>query len=255
MMASSNYEKTKAAPHPGDISAADLQVAMAAQGNVNLLSHLVELSRGAFGFYPSHFPYTINYPWVSERLEHLSKGSRVLDIGAGVSPVPLFLAEKGVLVDCVDNSRCIRTLPFSADWNEWGFLDYGALNQNLAAHHCDITEFSPTTTFEAIYSIAALAHMPRATREQTLHRCYEWLQPGGMLLLTLDVIPSSDFLWNRSEGREIESPVQHGTIDSVLEQLKRLGFRINEFRTKRAVYKARTDLLFIACSKESKSSS
>jgi hypothetical protein len=39
-----------------DISAADLQVAMAAQRNPDLLRHLVELSRSAFDFYPSHFP-------------------------------------------------------------------------------------------------------------------------------------------------------------------------------------------------------
>jgi SAM-dependent methyltransferase len=238
-----------AAAHPRDISAADLQVAMAARHNVDLLCRLVELSRGAFGFYPSHFPYTINYPWVIERLGQLPKGSRVLDIGAGVSPVPLFLAEKDILVDCVDNSRHIRTPPFDADWNEWGFLDYGALHRNLTAHHCDIAQFSPSTGFDAIYSIASLAHMTRTTRENTLHRCHHWLHPQGLLLLTIDVIPSSDFLWNRSEGLEVEPPIKHGTIDDVVHQLKQLGFRINESRIMRAVYKSRTDLLFIACSK------
>jgi SAM-dependent methyltransferase len=229
-----------------DISAADLEVATAAQRNPDLLHQLVELSRSAFGFYPSHFPYTITYPWVSERVGQLRKGSRVLDIGAGVSPVPLFLARNGILVDCVDNSRHIRTLPSTAGWNEWGFFDYGALHANLSAHHCDITKFAPSGRFDAIYSIAALAHMPRTIRENTLHRCRDWLQPKGLLLLVIDIIPSTDFIWNRSEGVEVEPPIQHGTIDDVLDQLKQSGFRVDECRLMRTVYKSRTDILFIA---------
>ena len=230
-----------------DISPEDLQMALAAQPNADLLRELIELSRGAFGFYPSHFPYTITYPWVSERIGKLPKGSRVLDVGAGVSPVPLYLAKKGLLVDCVDNSKHIRTFPDTKSWNEWGFLDYGALHPSLKSHHCDITQFAPSARYDAIYSIAALAHMRRGIRENALNRCREWVQPNGLLLLAIDVIPSTDFIWNRSEGVEIEPPIQHGTIDDVLDQLKRSGFRVDEFRVMRTVYKSRTDLLFIAC--------
>ena len=231
-----------------DISPEDLQIALAVQPNADLLGELVELSRGAFGFYPSHFPYTITYPWVSERMGQLPKGSRMLDVGAGVSPVPLYLARKGMRVDCVDNSKHIRTLSDTKGWNEWGFLDYGALHSNLKSHHCDITMFAPTDRFDAIYSIAALAHMSRATREKTLQRCRDWLRPNGLLLLIIDIIPSTDFIWNRSEGVEIEPPIQHGTIDDVVDQLQRSGFQMDEHRVMRTIYKSRTDLLFIACS-------
>jgi SAM-dependent methyltransferase len=239
--------KTTIATVSRDISAADLQVALAAQPNADLLRQLVELSRSAFGFYPSHFPYTITYPWLCERIGQLPEGSRVLDIGAGVSPVPLYLARKGMIVDCVDNSRHIRTLPATKGWNEWGFLDYGALHPNLTSHHCDITKFAPSHRFDAIYSIAALAHMQRTIRENTLRRCRDWLQSNGLLLLAIDIIPSTDFIWNRSEGVEVEPPIQHGTIDDVLDQLKGLGFRVDECRVMRTIYKSRTDLLFIAC--------
>jgi len=233
--------------HPRDISAGDLEVAMAAQNNPDLLGQLVELSRGAFGFYPSYFPYTITYPWASERLERVPAGSRALDIGAGVTPVPLYLARKGVTVECVDNSKHIRTLPVTRAWNEWGFLDYGALHPNLKSHHCDITQFEPSGRFDVIYSIAVLAHMPRNVREVTLQRCREWLKPSGFLLLMIDAIPSTDFIWNRSEGVEVEPLIQHGTIHDVADELKRLGFRIDEWELMRTVYKSRTDLLFIVC--------
>ena len=230
-----------------DITSADLQRAITTQAYPDLLEQLVGLSRSTFGFYPASFAYTISYPWIVSRLNNLPPGSHLLDIGAGVSPVPLFLAKHSIRVDCVDNSKHIRTLPPTEGWNEWGFLDYGTLHPNLTSHHCDITSFSPKAKFDAIYSIAALAHMPRIVREKALQLCRNWLQPGGSLFLILDTIPSTDFIWNRSEGVEIEAPIQHGTIDDVANQLRKAGFRMDEFRVMRSIFKSRTDLLFIVC--------
>jgi cyclopropane fatty-acyl-phospholipid synthase-like methyltransferase len=112
-----------------------------------------------------------------------------------------------------------------------------------------VAEFTPPAPFDAIYSISVLAHMTRAVREDTLRRCRDWLRPGGCLLFAIDVIPSSDFLWNRSEGLEVEPPIQHGTVVDVVEQLAELGFEINESKVVRGVYKSRTDLLFIHCTR------
>jgi hypothetical protein len=207
------------------------------------------LSRRAFGFHTSHYPHTINYPWIAEQLEHLPKGSRLLDIAAGVSPVPLLLAEWGMIVECVDRHPVVRTPPTMPDWSEWGFFDYGTLHPNLTAYHCDVADFTPRASFDAIYSISSLAHFPRVAREATLSSCWEWLRREGLLVLAIDVIPSSDFIWNRSEGLQVEPPIQHGTVDGVLRQLAELGFQIKESRIERAVYKSRTDLLFIVCNK------
>jgi SAM-dependent methyltransferase len=248
-MLPSNHDGLSALPtgHPRDISAEDLDRALATARRPDLLRQLVDLSRQNFGFYTSHYPYTINYPWVIEKLEPLREGMRVLDIGAGVSPVPLLLAQRGLIVDCIDNHRVIRTPPSLPDWNEWGFFNYGMLHSNLTAHHSDVTEFTPRSSFDAIYSISALAHMRRNVRENTLRRCRDWLRPQGRLLLAIDVIPATDFLWNRSEGLEIEPPIRHGTLDSLRHQLITLRFRICEFRILRTVHKSRTDLLFIDC--------
>ncbi len=150
-----------------------------------------------------------------------------------------------MFVDCVDKHPTIRTLACAQDWNEWEFFDYSRLHQNLASHHCDVAEFAPSAPFDAIYSISVLAHMPRVVREEILRRCAIWLRPTGILLLAIDVIPSSDFLWNRSEGLEVEPPIQHGTVADVVDQLVELGFQINESRIMRGVYKSRTDLLFM----------
>jgi SAM-dependent methyltransferase len=235
-----------AAPsHPHDIPESNFEKALAASPRPDLLRELVETSRRAFGFFTGHYPHTINYPWVVTHLEDLPKQSRILDIGAGVSPVPLALAQRSLHVDCVDSHRIVRTLPADRDWNEWGFFDYRALHENLTAYNYVISDYKPDTALDAIYSISVMAHMPRAVREDALRRCHGWLRPQGRLLLAIDVIPSSDFLWNRCEGQEVEPPIDHGAVSDVLAQLSTLGFQIKESRVVRSVYQSRTDLLFI----------
>ena len=230
-----------------DMPADELSAALAESEHADLLRELVNISRTAFGFFVDQFTCTINYPWVAARLENLGAGSRVLDVGAGVSPMPLWLAGRGVLVDTVDNHPIRRTLPPAENWNAWGFLDYQQLHPNVASHHCAIAEFSPVSRFDAVYSICVLTHMPRATREDTLRRCHGWLRSGGRLLLTIDLIPATDFLWNRSEGREVEPLLAHGTIDEFLCQLTCVGFQLNEARVLRTPRRSRTGLLLIDC--------
>ncbi len=230
-----------------DISADDLSAALAESDRPDLLRELVDTSRTAFGFFVDQYTCTINYPWVAARLENLPARSRVLDVGAGVSPMPLWLASRGARVDTVDNHSITRTLPATQDWNAWGFFDYRQLHPNVATHHCAIAEFAPTSPFDAVYSICALTHMPRAMREDTLRRCHEWLRSCGRLLLTIDLIPATDFLWNRSEGREVEPLLVHGTIDDFLRQLTSVGFQLNESRVIRTPRRSRTGLLLIDC--------
>jgi SAM-dependent methyltransferase len=230
-----------------DMSADDLTEALAGSDRAGLLGELVDISRAAFGFFVDQFTYTINYPWVAARLEDLPAGSRVLDVGAGVSPIPLWLADRGVLVDTVDNHPIVRTLPNTEDWNGWGFFDYRQLHPNVVSHHGAIADFAPAAEFDAVYSICVLAHMPRALREDTLWRCRGWLRTGGRLLLTIDLIPATDFLWNRSEGREVEPLLVHGTIHDVVRQLTSIGFRVNQSRVLRTLRGSRTDLLLIDC--------
>jgi SAM-dependent methyltransferase len=235
------------ARHPRDISEDDLSRAMQAAARPDLLLRLVDISRRTFGFFPDHYHYPIGYPWVARILEDLSPGSRVLDVGAGLNPLPIFLAERGATVECVDPHPLVRAPPPASDWNEWGFFDYRRVHSNITAHHCTIADYAPIGDFDAIYSAAVIAHMPRDVRENALRRCIELLRPEGRLLLTADLIPATEFLWNFSEGLMVEPPEQHGTIADVLQLISGLGVQINEARVHRMTPPARTDLLFVAC--------
>ncbi len=232
--------------HPRDISSEMLESAITSAARPDLLCELVGLSRKAFGFYPHHYPYTISHSWAARKLEHSALGARVLDIGAGLSPMPLFLARRGAFVHTVDPHRTVRSLPVANDWNEWGFFDYAQLHPSLRSHHCSIADLVPSGKFDVIYTICVIAHLHHKVRKSLLRRSRDLLRRGGVLLLAVDLVPSTNLLWNHVEGREVEPLVEHGTIDDVLNQLCDLGFQIDEARTLRDITHSRTEHFYIA---------
>lgn len=238
-------------PHPRDIPAAALSRAMEAVARPDLLHKLVGIARRTFGFFPNHHHHVIAYPWVARWLEEAPPLARILDIGAGLSGLPIFFAEAGAIVDCIDPHPVVRVPPFSADWNEWGFFDYGCLHPNLAAHHRAVAEFMPPHQYRFIYSAAVLAHLSALDRRNALRRCRDLMEGGAMLLMTLDLVPGTDLLWNRREGAEIESAERHGSVGELSRELADLDFHIEELRVHRIVPQSRTDLLFLRCVRQS----
>jgi 2-polyprenyl-3-methyl-5-hydroxy-6-metoxy-1,4-benzoquinol methylase len=231
--------------HPYDIDDADLARARTEAPRPDLLDELVVTARAVFGFFPDHYPYTLNYPWVLERLEPLPPGARVLDVGAGVSPLPIVLAQRGLGVDCVDNSSTSRTMPVTSEWNEWGFFDYSVVDPRIRSYHREAREHVSAQPYDRVYSVSVLAHMRRLERDETIVQVPGWLKPGGKLLLAVDLLPKSDFLWNRSEGVEVEPPTAHGTVGDLLRAVDRAGLRVTESKIRRTVFASRTDLLFL----------
>src|SRR5437762_13958440 len=92
------------------------------------------------------------------------------------------------------------------------------------------------------------AHMllTRKALANALRNCREWLRAGGSRLFTIDLVPFSDFLWNRAEGREVEPLLRHGTIFDVVQQLKTVDIRIDQLDVVPAIKNSRTDLLLVS---------
>jgi hypothetical protein len=185
-------------------------------------------------------------------LEDLPPKSRLLEIGAGVNPLPLFLAGKGMFVDCVDGSDFTRTLPPGDDWNEWGYFDYSTLHSHLASYNVSATEFEASEQYDAIYCVSVIALMPTPVREATLRLCRTWLKPGGKLVLAIDLIAGTDTLWNR--GGSEETAEQHGTWRDVESQLVALGFRVIESKIERKIPHSPVDLHFLVAHVEASAS-
>ena len=89
--------------HPRDFRTSTLSPLLPRHPHtMSLLTLRLEAQRTT-GFYPDHAPRLWEYPVVAEILEAaLRPGSRLVDVGAGVTPLAPYLASRGYVVDTVD---------------------------------------------------------------------------------------------------------------------------------------------------------
>ncbi|RHW27874.1 class I SAM-dependent methyltransferase [Nocardioides immobilis] len=233
------------APNRHDISIPALAYGAMQTPDWPLLNDLVALSRERLGFYPSTIIRTIEYPWFARRLERHA-GERVLDVGAGVSVLPLWLAQQGCQVTTVDPHTLVRDPDHPKNtWNEWGFIDYAKLDPRITALQVDASTYTAGEPFEAIYSVSVLEHLPADLRRTIFANLRRQLGDRGRLYLSFDLIPGSDALWLFSEGKQVEDDEIHGTLDSVVGELQALGFLITELTTVRHISDSRTDIVML----------
>lgn len=193
----------------------------------HLLAEAIVRSRSTLGFFPDHLPRCIEYPWVLERLES-SRPLRVVDAGAGVSVLPLLLADRGHRVTTVDAHPLVRKGTAPETWNEWGFLDYSDLHPRVRSEQIAFEDFEANTDIDAVVSVSVVEHLPATVRREWFENASRQLVPDGRLLLTVDTVPFSDQLWCYSEGNLVEDPEVHGTLQGMLQELDEVGFRVGE---------------------------
>ena len=212
-----------------------------------LLSNVIDTANRTFGYFDNWYPYQLMYPWIVSRLKGVLPGSHILDMGAGISPLPVLLAERNMFVDTVDESSVIRRLPSDDSWNGWGFFNYGVISPKILSFNCQINEFVPRWKYDAVYSVGMLAHLSSPRRTQLVTNLGGWLRPKGHLLLTIDIIKGTQYIWNKYQDKVIESEDQHGTIHDILGELRSYCYAINEFVVLRDIHEARTDILLVHC--------
>jgi len=112
--------------------------------------------------------------WVRKMLSYLSPGSSVLDLGCG-SGVPADVEiSKEHLVTGVDIS--IAQVSLAQQNIPKGIFIHG---------DAGTVEFQ-ASSFDAVVSFYTLEHIPRGEHEVILQRIYQWLKPGGMLLISME---------------------------------------------------------------------
>lgn len=187
------------------------------------LDAIVALSRKTFGWYTKHALRCIEYPWIVERCRSL--GDHVLDVGAGVSPVPVFLATReNKKVVTVDYNSSVVAYEAVARRNEWGFLDYSVVDPSMSSHNVDISDFKPEQKFDVIYSISVIEHMPAEIRRKMVGVFGEVAAPNADVLLTIDLYGASMDLWNHDRGEPVEPRETHGSLRDVTAEFEALGF-------------------------------
>lgn len=233
-----------------DIGEDNLSNVLRSSNFPDLLSELVDISRNSFGWFTRHPSRAFEYPWIISEIPSLSR-KRILDVGAGVSPLPLFFSHKGAIVTTIDNSRHIRKMEDNPkSWNEWGFLDYSSLDLNIISIHEDV-QFAnfESDYFDYVYSVSVIEHMPSFLRRAMLKNVAHWLRKQGRLILTIDLIPNTNDLWNYSEGQIVEPVHQHGTYEELVLELHKEGFTLIKDSFLRNLPNTRVDCAFLSLTK------
>lgn len=199
-------------------------------GNKDLIKEWATVSMDTFGYLTDRYPRYYEYTWILTQLKGTT--GNILDIGAGMSPLPVILCRtaKVVTIDYMEEVG-----------NEWGFIDYSQYG-NCESHNVDIAKFKTRKRFNAVYSVSALEHMPKETYTTAIIRSAQYLNKGGRFLATVDLIKNTDKLWHKSYGQVIED--DHGDIDYLVEMLERHFSRVN-FWTRRGIQGVGQDLLYI----------
>ncbi len=230
--------------HQRDIDSEKINMAFTQVKRPDLLQYIVDVSRTNLGFYTSHYPRVFEYSWLLTQLQDKKEGI-VLDIGAGVCPLPFCLSEQGLKVITVDSHSKNRATENKKDWNEWGFLDYGLFDKKIESFNEDFIKFESKELLDCIYSISVIEHIPKRGRIKLVQKAAKLLKKGGILLLTIDLIPNTSNLWNLSEDKEVEAIEEHGNIESFKKELKGNGFEVVEEEIQRNILDSRTDVYYV----------
>lgn len=213
----------------------------------NLLLETVTFSRANFGWYTKHYPRLYEYPWILKKLQKNPTNLKIADFGAGITPLPLQLSQRGAKVFTIDNHNTKRGFQSIDKVNEWGFFDYGILDDDITSYNqtlCDQT--FKKNSLDVWYSVSVIEHIPAQTRRTIFKIMADTLKNKGRLLLTLDLIKGTQNLWNMSEGKIVEDQEEHGTLDSFVYELKSFGFKINEKKLYKMPENEKVDLAMIS---------
>ena len=213
--------------HPRDFVPATLAPVVLRHPDPLSLITLRLHARHTTRFYPDHAPRLWEYPVVARLIaEHLPPGSRLVDVGAGVTPLAPFLTSRGYLVDTVDPSPTIRTWPPQPEWNEWDFLDYGAAGLAHRSWNCTLDEVPSRPPYDGVYSVSVIEHVPSRKRRALLSDISDRTRLNGLVVLTIDLVRGRDDLWNRNLGVQVEDPAAHGTFQDVVDECAAVGLEL-----------------------------
>jgi hypothetical protein len=214
-------------PHPRDFGSTTLEALVDRVPDPAALLTMRLSARTSTGFYPDHSPRLWEYPVVAQLVtEHLDPGSRVVDIGAGVTPLTPYLSSRGYLVETVDPSPIRRDWSDHLKWDEWHFLDYEAVGLASRSWNCTLDRIPSRPLFDGVYSVSVIEHVPAEQRRALLADISARTRIGGLVVLTIDLQPGTDDLWNYNLGIQVDDPSVHGTLQSVVEECSAVGLEL-----------------------------
>jgi SAM-dependent methyltransferase len=191
----------------------------------------VDLARGAFrqrrtsreafdGFVAGNPLRAWEYAWVMQQVaKHGSGSGTAVDFGAGKSPIPILLSRLGYTTSVVDSDQLEGEYA-----NEWEWIDYG--KWDVRTHRAGMQDrlFEEGSLSVAV-SVSAIEHMPAVDRRKAITEIVRATRRGGVVVVTIDVLPDGKHLWNLAVD-ELEPIEVHGTVDTFVAELLGAGLQM-----------------------------
>jgi SAM-dependent methyltransferase len=143
--------------------------------------------RGPFSIQPNSLARYFEFPWAYEQMSALPRGSRVLEIGGGLSGLQFVLARQGYQVVNIDPGMEAKGLGWPADIKQHQYLS--------KIFHAPVT-LKPTVIeqagippqfADAVLCVSTLEHLTPEDLEGVTESMKAILKPSGFLVLTMDL--------------------------------------------------------------------
>jgi len=141
-------------------------------------------------------------PLLTEHVDLIQPGARVLDIGVGQGRNALLLAERGCRVVGIDPSMVAIEQTSAAA---------AAAGIDVDLHHLSAHDFEAEEKFDAVLCFGLMQILSRADCASLIHRIYDWTKHGSALYLSAWHVddPSYDRiseLWEKVGLHSFRSP-------------------------------------------------
>ena len=157
--------------HPSEASDASLDPERAIEAIIR------SYGRGIIQLYSRIRFSILRQPFLEEIGQYLPKSGRVLDLGSGFGLFSLFFASTAHARSLVGVERDRARVQCA-----WESAKMLALS-NVRYECSDVRDWSATETFDAIYMLDLVHHLPAAEVPGFLAKARDRLEPGGVLLV------------------------------------------------------------------------
>jgi SAM-dependent methyltransferase len=142
--------------------------------------------RGPFGLQPNNTTRRVEYPWAYHATP-IQPGLHVLEIGGGLSGFQFVLDRAGCHVTNVDPGMEAHKRDWPVDERSMQRLNR-AFGTSVVLRNCLLQDAHlPGDSFDLVFSISVLEHIPIGEVPETVALIYDLLKPGGRFVLTLDL--------------------------------------------------------------------
>ena len=129
-----------------------------------------------------------NRPWIAENGK-FAKGQRIIEVGGAYSLLPKYLSDKYELEAWIGDDFGIST--GVSLWSRWGdprelpnkYPSIKYVFENFGGY----SESFPSQSFDRIFSVSTLEHIPQQYRLDVFKDMNRCLKPGGIQLHTIDI--------------------------------------------------------------------